>query len=202
MKSIVAFLLLVGQFSLSLSAFASSKENPHKLSGNLKGDKNSCQICHPPEKTAINPPLPLWNQSTKVKSFGFGNYAPDMANSNYNNSISKICLSCHDGSRSNSNHSFNLAPKENRKDKVFFIDTTHPVAITYNTELAREDRTLFDPATTPSGLGGTISQDLLKDNKVECTSCHIVHFDNSNNRNFTLITSNTRSNLCLICHNK
>ncbi len=199
MKLIVAFLLLV-QFPLLV--FASPEENPHRLNGNSEGGKNNCQICHPAEKTAINVPAPLWNQSTKVKSFDFGGYTSGMENSKHNNSISKICLSCHDGSKSNSNHSFNLSPQENRESKAYFINTTHPVAITYNAELARADRTLFDPETTPSGLGGTISQDLLENNKMECTSCHIVHFDIANNGTSTLVISNERSNLCLVCHNR
>ena len=68
----------------------------------------------------------------------------------------------------------------------------------YDTLLSMEDPGLHDPDTTSSGLGGTISEDLLFNNRVECISCHNPHASAAK----LLIKSNQRSALCLTCHNK
>ncbi len=53
---------------------------------------------------------------------------------------------------------------------------------------------------SPSGLGGTIKSDLLINGKLECISCHDVHGERGQKN--LLIMSNTKSRLCLTCHNK
>jgi predicted CXXCH cytochrome family protein len=58
---------------------------------------------------------------------------------------------------------------------------------------------LFDPTTTPSGLGGTIDADMLFTAKVECASCHDVHDSGFPS---LLVMDNAASALCLTCHDK
>ena len=78
------------------------------------------------------------------------------------------------------------------------LSNDHPISFTYDAALAIADVGLFDPAATASGLGGTITTDMLFGNKMQCTSCHNPH--DATNGKF-LRKSNTGSALCLTCHN-
>lgn len=114
---------------------------------------------------------------------------------------SKICLGCHDGSYQG------LSGKKGVFDTAS-LAMTHPVSFTYDGSLARRVRSgaLNDPAVTPSGLGGTIAQDLLDEKgKVQCTSCHDVH---SNGKGPSMLRfeysarSSAGGGLCKVCHNR
>ena len=59
-----------------------------------------------------------------------------------------------------------------------------------------------NPETAMSGLGGTIDNDLLIDNKLECSSCHDVHNGAAEDVGNLLVKSNSGSALCLTCHLK
>ncbi|MBI5115461.1 cytochrome c3 family protein [Candidatus Poribacteria bacterium] len=88
-----------------------------------------------------------------------------------------------------------------RDVKPSFMTTSladdHPVSFVYNDSLAQADGTLESPSSTPSGLGGTIRQDMLVNDRIECSSCHDVH--NPDIFPF-LIKSNDNSALCYTCH--
>jgi len=83
------------------------------------------------------------------------------------------------------------------------LSNDHPVSFTYNNALATADGGLHPPTTQSSGLGGTISADMLfgtASDQVECASCHDVH--NAANIPALLLKPNTGSALCLTCHAK
>jgi predicted CXXCH cytochrome family protein len=85
---------------------------------------------------------------------------------------SKLCLGCHDGSYPGLGSGSHLVfgPSD--------LAGSHPVSFTYDSALWMRvrDGSLADPLTAPSGLGGSIDQDLLDDeHKLQCTSCHEVH---------------------------
>jgi len=92
---------------------------------------------------------------------------------------SQLCLSCHDGRTS--------APEVN-------LHRSHPVGIAWDSE--RDDRSLRDPRSAQSHLGGTIAEDLLRHGHVECLSCHDPHGE----RDGLLVMANDRSQLCITCH--
>ena len=81
------------------------------------------------------------------------------------------------------------------------LTNDHPISFTYDGALVSADGGLNDPTTQASGLpgGGTVQDDLLFSDSLECGSCHDVHDDS--NGNF-LIKSNANSALCTTCHNK
>lgn len=113
---------------------------------------------------------------------------------------SKVCLSCHDGVTARASHTTtNVGDIENIE---FSMDFNHPVSIDFNSQIARSKSYLNDPSITPSGLGGTIEQDLLVNGKVECSSCHILFLNVSTQKYATLIKSNSGSQLCFTCHNR
>ncbi|MDP2364722.1 MAG: cytochrome c3 family protein, partial [Ignavibacteria bacterium] len=78
------------------------------------------------------------------------------------------------------------------------------------------DGKLNDPSITPSGLGGTIEDDLLGEGgMLSCTTCHDVHVSRNTQgcigchsvhpfvtRTLSLRIPNEGSQLCLTCHNK
>lgn len=79
------------------------------------------------------------------------------------------------------------------------LSDDHPVSFVYNDELATTDGGLELPSSAPSGLGGTIKNDMLINNKIECPTCHNVHDPDI----FPfLIKPNTNSALCMTCHIK
>jgi predicted CXXCH cytochrome family protein len=113
---------------------------------------------------------------------------------------SRVCVGCHA-----------MSDKISRPENRFGPDDlarTHPVSFTYDGGLAMRARRagLRDPATTPSGLGGTIAGDLLDSRgKVQCSSCHDAHGPGRGPKLMRFPydkTTSQGSNLCRICHNK
>ena len=116
---------------------------------------------------------------------------------------SKLCLGCHDGSYAGFTGTTDRSAVFGPDD----LARTHPISFTYDSALAARVRNgmLRDPATTSSGLGGTITADLLDDNgKVQCTSCHDVHVT-GRGRNYLRYDYKAGSSggekMCRICHN-
>lgn len=116
---------------------------------------------------------------------------------------SSFCLSCHDGIFVKSGHSVtNIGNPENIEEgAIFRFD--HPVAFEYSRTLSLEKSYLNDPYSMPSGLGGTVAEDLLVEGRIECVSCHNIMFKEGEMGEYaTLIKNNRRSSLCLTCHNR
>jgi hypothetical protein len=165
----------------------------------------NCHVAHTPAET--NGFGPLWNgeyaedglpafqlySSPSFDALGTDIGQPD--------GPSKICLGCHDGSYQG------LYGKKS----VFSTTSlamTHPVSFTYDDSLARRGRigALNAPSITPSGLGGTIAQDLLDEKgKLQCTSCHDVH---STGKGSSMLRfeysarSAAGAAMCKTCHNR
>ena len=80
------------------------------------------------------------------------------------------------------------------------LSNDHPVNFVYDPshpDVAKGS--LHNPDTHPSGIGGTVTQKMLYNHVLECSSCHNPH--NPTHRPF-LKKANTNSSLCLTCHNK
>ena len=92
------------------------------------------------------------------------------------------------------------------------LSNDHPVGIVYDSALAIKDGYLRDPETYPvtgPDFTGTktIKQEMLRNNKIECVSCHDIHKERgaSKNSGIMLIMSGNSyagSKLCLTCHIK
>jgi predicted CXXCH cytochrome family protein len=156
------------------------------------------------------PSAPLWNhQTTGIASYTL------YSSPTFNGAVtitnpgasSKLCLSCHDGTVALENFggtttgtSYISAANKVGGATGNNLSTEHPISFDYTDALAVLDKGLNTPSTTNSGLGGTISTDLLFAGKMECASCHDVH--NNYNVSHLLKVSNTNSQLCLLCHKK
>lgn len=173
----------------------------HDFSGQGWSGGEICIVCHTPHKadTTVTD-APLWNHEVTVATFTLYSSSTLDATLGQPDGISKLCLSCHDGTVAidafggKSGSSYITGSALIGTD----ISDDHPISFTYNTALATADGGLYDPSTQSSGLGSTIAADMLFSDKLECASCHDVHDDTYEP---FLIKSNAGSALCLTCHN-
>lgn len=115
----------------------------------------------------------------------------DAVSDNRPTGISKLCLSCHDGTSSMMD-----------QGPAVKVRNSHPISFLYDSTLAVKDGGLKDPSQF-SGIGGTIAEDLLDANgKMQCTSCHSIHSFGGEGRRLVGQLSNNNSELCLMCHVK
>ncbi len=164
---------------------------------------NICEVCHTPHNAVAVAGAPLWNHQTTTTNFTLYTSGTMDATTGQPAASSKLCLSCHDGTVAVDN----FGGKTNGTEfvngsKLIGTDLSndHPISFTYDAALATSDGGLYDPSTATTSLGGTIAQDLLISNQVQCASCHDVHDAAGNNH--LLRINNSASALCLTCHDK
>ena len=122
--------------------------------------------------------------------------------------VTRLCLSCHDGTVALQSFGGNTASGTTYMTGTANVGTDlsndHPVSFTYDAALAIADPGLWDPTTKVIGGSGspTITAAWLPGNKLECSSCHDVHNNAPGTPVHLLNKSNTASALCLTCHNK
>lgn len=129
--------------------------------------------------------------------------------------VSKLCLSCHDGTVAINDFVGRTGTATNKigSSNVNYIGTNlsndHPIGITYDNALATSDGKLADPETKNVTIGsavsksGTIAAVMLVEGKVECTTCHDVHNRYTVGSNHYLVKVDIAgSSLCTQCHNK
>ena len=165
-----------------------------------------CNVCHTPhnaDTTAAGLAAPLWDHTiTSTSSFTVYSSATLNASMGQPAGVSKLCLSCHDGSVAIDSFAGATGSTNMTGNALVGTDlkNDHPVSFVYNTALASTDGELFDPSAANSGPTSTIDADLLFSSKVECASCHDVH--NTAGLAKLLAVNNADSALCLTCHDK
>ncbi len=171
-------------------------------SWNIEG--KICIVCHADKKTEYNnDEFPMWNHQMSTESYDVYSSATLNASVGQPDGVSKLCLSCHDGTIALDNYGGKKDGTASISDKANLgtdLRDDHPISFVYDSYLSLEDGGLYDPATTKSGLGDTIEKDMLHNQKLQCTSCHDVH--NAMGAQAMLIKSNNVSGLCLTCHRK
>lgn len=190
----------------------------HDFKGAAWSEGEICRVCHTPHNASLSVSnSPLWNHQTTVAAFDVYTSSTMQGVTGQPTGKTKLCLSCHDGTVAIENHGGYTG---GTRYATFGNVTTnlkndHPVYFIYNTQLAQVDGELYDPSTTPSGLGGTIEDDLLDDGILGCTSCHDVHVSRNtrgcigchslhpmSTKTLSLKIPNDGSQLCLTCHKK
>lgn len=185
-----------------------SKHDFSKQTWNTTGE--ICVVCHTPHNAGDNI-IPLWSHTTTKSTFTVYSSATLNAKVGQPSGVSLACLSCHDGTVALDAYGGQPGTSANIKD---YADPTtkynpnlgtdlsndHPISFTYDSALATTSGDLQDPSTASSGVGNTIQKDFLRNNKVECISCHDVH--NGANSQHLLVKGNAGSALCLTCHKK
>ncbi|RMD81165.1 MAG: cytochrome C [Candidatus Dadabacteria bacterium] len=202
-------LVIVAASVVGLGARASANivGSAHDFSSYGWSNGEICVPCHTPHNADTSvAQAPLWNHEVTTATYTvYSNAATLDATVGQPNGISKLCLSCHDGTvavDAFGGAAGNTFISSIDPDADFGTDLSddHPISFTYDTALANADGELFDPATTNSGLGGTIQDDMLFSDQLECASCHDVH--NVAGNPYLLVKDNTASALCLTCHDK
>ena len=133
-------------------------------------------------------------------------------------SVSRLCLSCHDGSVAVNEYGFDPGRDESKGAGGSFIASQfkiggggnltnhHPIGFKYTDVVLVDDE--INPVTTliSPGLGGdhdgtTIGSLLYNGGYMECVTCHDVHNSKNTGETFLWI-SDQNSQFCLACHNK
>jgi predicted CXXCH cytochrome family protein len=177
-----------------------------------------CIFCHTPhnsDRTVVE--APLWNHTLSKASYTPYTSSTMKAIPSQPNGISKLCLSCHDGTVAIDSYGTNTPASHIGLDQLRVGDFSpemnlgtdltgdHPISIVYDTALSTLNPKLRDPetATIIPGINsatGTIKKALLDSSgQIQCTSCHDIH--NSQGINKLLKVNNSGSALCLTCHN-
>jgi len=198
------------------------KQSHHDFKSVSWNGSDYCKPCHTPiKKTVAVSKAPLWNHKLKHTVFEMYTSLTLDGYTEQPSGSTAMCLSCHDGTLAIENQQGNTNEVlfENSNKNFHNLKNHHPVSLDYNSSMAVKDSKLHDPSTAPSGLGGTIEQDLLKDGRVECISCHDVHISRNTEgcigchklngtiigpatKSLSLWKSNDGSSLCFTCHKK
>jgi predicted CXXCH cytochrome family protein len=196
---------LLTAITLVPDAQAGTSGTPHDFSDKSWSGNRVCLPCHTPHE-AMPAALPLWNHEVTVTTYTLYSSPTGTLDATVEQpaGISKLCLSCHDGSVALD--SFSGMSGDTYIDPVYQVGGSgslaqeHPVSFTYDDDLASADGELHTPSDTDSGLGSTIAVDMLFDDKFECASCHDVH-DSAGVPKMLRLTADG-SILCLTCHDK
>jgi predicted CXXCH cytochrome family protein len=197
------FAVATALIGLPTAAFAVITDSAHDLSGQTYTTE-ICNVCHTPHNgdTTVTT-APLWDHTETTASFTIYSSTTLNASVGAPSGVSKLCLSCHDGSVAIDAFGGNATPTTNMTGAALVgtdLKNDHPISFTYNTALANDDGGLWDPSAVDSGPDSTIDADLLFAGQLECASCHDVH--NETGLPNLLQVTNVDSELCLTCHNK
>ena len=196
----------IGVLSLSGSSQADIQGSAHDFSA-IDPDQRICIFCHTTHNadTSVEA-APLWNHEVTNQTYQLYNSPTLDATPSQPTGASLLCLSCHDGTVAVDSYG-------GRQGVIFLggdvavgadgLSNDHPVSIAYDDSLAAQDSNLYPPSSTPSSLGGTISEDMLLNDQLQCSSCHDVHNGGAAEAvgNSLLIVPTVQSQLCLTCHN-
>ena len=177
-----------------------------------------CVACHTPHNADVTTTAaPLWNHALTSMTYTLYGVGSTTLNATLSqpDGISKLCLSCHDGSVAldsfggTTGGTF-ITPSRNIGGDAESLTDDHPISFTYDADLVTADAALNPVTTTvrigdPSGVGdfkdGTIDTLMLFGGRMECASCHDVHNKFTNGGALLRISTNN-SDLCLTCHDK
>lgn len=198
-----AIIAIIGLATFSQAAITGSA---HDFSSRPWSNGQICLPCHAPHNGINVANAPLWNHQLSTATYTmYSSPTLDAEVAGQPSGISKLCLSCHDGTvavdafGNSQGGSFFISAHSNMGTD---LSDDHPISFIYDSALAQVDGGLYDPTVQASGVAGssgTIDQDMLFAGSMECSSCHEVH--NANNFNNLLLKPNGGSGLCLTCHN-
>jgi predicted CXXCH cytochrome family protein len=196
------------------------------------GENRICVYCHAPHNTIKAADaggiayIPLWNHDVTTQTYVLysnGTELPNdlshqsqamvlLAGRNQPGGVSRLCLSCHDGTVSTNAYGFYGASSQGAGNMFittgspFLVGGTgdlsnhHPIGFSYAAAQANDPG--LAPVTT-AVTGGKNIQDLLWNNNMECTTCHDVHnTGNDIDAQKFLWRSDRQSGFCLTCHLK
>ncbi len=171
-----------------------------------------CITCHDSHSSMTSiPGAPQWNHALSAQSYALYGSATLKASIGQPGILSKLCLSCHDGtvavdSFGGASGSTYISSANNIGAN---LKDDHPIGFVYDSALAVANGSLFDPSSQVVTIGsgtqtqtGTIASVILFSGQVECSTCHDVHNKYTVPGPGLLKVAGTGSALCKTCHNK
>ena len=159
-----------------------------------------CVFCHTPHTSV--PGTYLWNRDVSPVTYNLYASSSFTASARQPSGVSKLCLSCHDGTvalglvRSKKTPIAMVAGAyvmpEGRTRLGLDLSDDHPISFPYDSFLVSKNMELVSPSSLRMGR---VSLD--KSRQVQCTSCHDPHNDRYGK---FLVMDNTYSALCVTCH--
>ena len=162
-----------------------------------------CNVCHTPHN-AISGQTLLWNHTLSTATYTlYDSTTIDATDLGQPGGVSKLCLSCHDGTVAIDSFGGQTGTNFVGGSKDFGTDLSndHPISFTYDGTLATADGELSTPVGDLVGEDATIKFPLFA-GKLECATCHDVHNGAETKAGGLLRMANTNSTLCLNCHTK
>ena len=202
-----------------------------------------CIYCHAPHNTYRGGDInysPLWNHGVTTLTYNFydsgagapivGPHATQSTDSAYGNmdpngelfSVSKLCLSCHDGNVAldvygdpqmvdaangsvgagvmtlPADGSFEIG-RDDDSDGTGDLDNHHPIGFDYDAVQAVDNEIAASTVTFASGVR---IADVLSAGAMECSTCHDVHNSTGGMGEKFLWGTNAGSDFCCTCHLK
>ncbi|MBL1275012.1 MAG: hypothetical protein COB30_002895 [Ectothiorhodospiraceae bacterium] len=174
------------------------------------GEEEICVFCHTPHGANLSAPGPLWNRNLSVATYNTYNSGSLDATMegvalDQPNGISKLCLSCHDGTIAIGNVTNRSGSGGYETSAIALsgvegdgtipagpygantgftrrigtdLSNDHPISFTYDTALANKDGELRDPAGEAeigNRTPGVQPHVPLENGQVQCNSCHDPH---------------------------
>jgi predicted CXXCH cytochrome family protein len=182
----------------TVTTHAAIQGSKHDLGANgvTMPDGQLCIACHTPHGAKDSSDAPLWNHTLTNQTYTLYDSTTSTtldAVTSQPTGVSKLCLSCHDGTVAIDAFTGTLGDGTNMLtgsgNLGLDLSKSHPVSFTFDAALIAKDGELKAP---PAGW--------VNGGKFECSSCHDVH--NKNNINKMLHVANASSALCLSCHVK
>ncbi len=183
----------------------------HDFSGSGWSGGQICLPCHTPHKANTTvADAPLWNHALTAAVFTLYSSTTLNAVMAQPGGISKLCLSCHDGTVAVNSFGGTTGTTFVSGSKLIGtnLNSEHPIGFTFNTALATSDGALKDPSVATATIGsgtqtktGTIAGTMLYGGKLECASCHDVHNTFTNGGKLLKVAIGG-SALCTTCHAK
>ena len=171
-----------------------------------------CIVCHTPhgaDKTVTD--APLWNHAVTTATYTVYSGSTLNATVGQPTGVSKLCLSCHDGTVAIDSYGGNtgttlvdaINPAANTGTD---LADDHPISFAYDSALAAADGELVDPSadgdTDPNTVGMAAPFLPLFNGSMQCASCHDVHNTVSAGNPSLLLKTTAGSAICLTCHQK
>ncbi len=194
-----------GPGAAGLAQPTSVVNGPHNLSAGGPGpiraaaEPEVCIFCHTPHNAS--PILPLWNRSTPVEAYTIYSSRTLEAQPGQPTGMSKMCLSCHDGTIALGSVLSRGTPiplaagittlPPGASNVGTDLSDDHPISFRYDGALASRDPKIKHPSMLPPAVR------LDSNSELQCTSCHNAHNDSLGK---FLVMRNTNSELCLACH--
>ena len=169
-----------------------------------------CVPCHSSRSANSSVTIvPMWSHELSKQTYTLYGSATMKAAVGQPGQVSRLCLSCHDGTVAVDSYGGSTGTQyvPSRANLGTTLLDDHPIGFVYDSALAAADGSLFDPAarTVTIGTGGqsqtgTLTELLLYNGQLECTSCHDPH--NALTVGAGALLKMDQAAICGACHRK